>query len=448
MPQDPSDQYRSSNWDCTIASYGLSQSSSAEIELAEEAPYCQIYGIGTGQRNGDRFTKIGEYFEAKDLLKDHEGVVEGDRERSERRKREANYSDSAEEVPEEEEKAFNRKMKRERKAKKERENIQDKHDEDQGPPASSDIEGDVRTKFVRERGDPEEETEVEKPGSAPTNEDEKVDKRAGYLIEHNAGPDTDDNGESRDEDRKEVEHLLEQRRERVLRRIGDSEKTTGTPSREITDNDVSGSLREIETRMTSTSEPTTTEHEKATSTQPDTDDDAFTTIQFDADKETLRELGDEKNMIEDDKDYVMPSTIAADSEGHSPLNNIPERPLKRKTPRKFLSIDVETYLLKHVKRKMIYQLSINVINGFEALSALTSRSLRNIDICQINVILPKPSKKNFEQFASFYKYALKSMGLLPMIVDLIDGDTRIYFINTTSPVCLNLFLFSSGKLGG
>ncbi|EYC11425.1 hypothetical protein Y032_0050g1905 [Ancylostoma ceylanicum] len=415
MPQDPSDQYRSSNWDCTIASYGLSQSSSAEIELAEEAPYCQIYGIGTGQRNGDRFTKIGEYFEAKDLLKDHEGVVEGDRERSERRKREANYSDSAEEVPEEEEKAFNRKMKRERKAKKERENIQDKHDEDQGPPASSDIEGDVRTKFVRERGDPEEETEVEKPGSAPTNEDEKVDKRAGYLIEHNAG---------------------------------DSEKTTGTPSREITDNDVSGSLREIETRMTSTSEPTTTEHEKATSTQPDTDDDAFTTIQFDADKETLRELGDEKNMIEDDKDYVMPSTIAADSEGHSPLNNIPERPLKRKTPRKFLSIDVETYLLKHVKRKMIYQLSINVINGFEALSALTSRSLRNIDICQINVILPKPSKKNFEQFASFYKYALKSMGLLPMIVDLIDGDTRIYFINTTSPVCLNLFLFSSGKLGG
>ncbi|EYC11423.1 hypothetical protein Y032_0050g1905 [Ancylostoma ceylanicum] len=388
MPQDPSDQYRSSNWDCTIASYGLSQSSSAEIELAEEAPYCQIYGIGTGQRNGDRFTKIGEYFEAKDLLKDHEGVVEGtgDRERSERRKREANYSDSAEEVPEEEEKAFNRKMKRERKAKKERENIQDKHDEDQGPPASSDIEGDVRTKFVRERGDPEEETEVEKPGSAPTNEDEKVDKRAGYLIEHNA--------------------------------------------------------------VTSTSEPTTTEHEKATSTQPDTDDDAFTTIQFDADKETLRELGDEKNMIEDDKDYVMPSTIAADSEGHSPLNNIPERPLKRKTPRKFLSIDVETYLLKHVKRKMIYQLSINVINGFEALSALTSRSLRNIDICQINVILPKPSKKNFEQFASFYKYALKSMGLLPMIVDLIDGDTRIYFINTTSPVCLNLFLFSSGKLGG
>ncbi|RCN42686.1 hypothetical protein ANCCAN_11326 [Ancylostoma caninum] len=82
------------NWDCTIASYGLSQSSSVEVELAEEAPYCQIYGIGSDKRNEDKFTKIGEYFEAKDLLKEHDGVVEGDRERSERRKRETNYSDS------------------------------------------------------------------------------------------------------------------------------------------------------------------------------------------------------------------------------------------------------------------------------------------------------------------------------------------------------------------
>ncbi|RCN27202.1 hypothetical protein ANCCAN_27065 [Ancylostoma caninum] len=97
---------------------------------------------------------------------------------------------------------------------------------------------------------------------------------------------------------------------------------------------------------------------------------------------------------------------------------------------------------------MIYQLSINVINGFETLSALTSSSLKSIDICQINVILPKPSKKNLEQFAAFYKYSMRSMGLLPLVVDLIDKDTRIYFINTTSPACLNLFLFSSGKLGG
>ncbi|KIH65760.1 hypothetical protein ANCDUO_03913 [Ancylostoma duodenale] len=425
---------KKNNWDCTIASYGLSQSSSVEVELAEEAPYCQIYGIGSDKRNGDKFTKIGEYLEAKDLLKDHDGVVEGDRERTERRKRETNNSDSdhaeikekgkfvekvqkvkkqqteegknktlnkansklpskerefnelqnkesrhrtqahspkrshvnnatmdwhaelkeepvgkkmerklsknkvdkeeeigPDEVPEEEEKAFKRKLKKEKKARKQREEKQDKLNESQGAAPISDIDGDVRTKFVRERGDPEEGTEVEKSDSAAKNENGKVDKRAGYLIEHNA--DNDENGEDRGEDRKKVEHLLEQKRGDVLRRIGNvSHFKQGNRSN-------LDKLRgqNLPKKILIQHVPSTTGHEKSTSKQPDPEDDAYTTVQFDADKDTLKELGDEKAMIEDDKDYVMASTVAADSD---------------KTPRKFLNIDIETYLLKHIKRKV------------------------------------------------------------------------------------------------
>ncbi|RCN42687.1 hypothetical protein ANCCAN_11327, partial [Ancylostoma caninum] len=354
------------------------------------------------------------------------------------------HFNSADEVPEEEEKAFRRKLKKEKQARKERKDAQEKHDGSQGSAPSSDNDGDVRTKFARERGDLEEGNEVEQLDLESKNEEVKFDKRAGYLIEHNAGPDNEENGEDRGGDRKKVEHLLEQKRGSALKRIGDLEKTTEKPSTEIAD-DVSETF--------TTSGPSTTEQEKSANKQPDPEDDVYTTAQFDAGKEALTELGDEKAMIEDDKDYVMPSTVAVDRDNQSTLpgaqlEDQPEHPLKRKTTRKFLNVDIETYLLKHIKRKMIYQLSINVINGFEALSALTSSSLKSIDICQINVILPKPSKKNLEQFAAFYKYSMRSMGLLPLVVDLIDKDTRIYFINITSPACLNLFLFSSGKLGG
>ncbi|KHJ79160.1 hypothetical protein OESDEN_21200 [Oesophagostomum dentatum] len=69
---------------------------------------------------------------------------------------------------------------------------------------------------------------------------------------------------------------------------------------------------------------------------------------------------------------------------------------------------------------LIYQLSINVANGFDALEKLSSNKLRDLDICQVNIVLSKPAVKEIGQFASFFDDIMSKQYLMPVWVDFID----------------------------
>ncbi|KAK6751702.1 hypothetical protein RB195_003239 [Necator americanus] len=244
----------------------------------------------------------------------------------------------------------------------------------------------------------------------------KVDKRADYLIKYNRGPSSDEIILDRKKELKKAEQLLEQKRERASKKIEETMEMTSTPTEDFA------------TKKPGNSVPTKSldkDHQKSAN---GSDALESTTISFD--KETFGVNNDDDKMIEDDQDYVMQTTLSTDV---------------HEIPKEILSVDLETFILKNVRKRLIYQLSINVANGFYILEELAKKVLKSIDICQINIILLRPSNKNLEQFALFHKHIMENTGLLPLIAEEKNENIRIYLLNTSSWKCLELYSYNGVK---
>ncbi|KAK6751704.1 hypothetical protein RB195_003239 [Necator americanus] len=486
-------QNRAQAGNCTIAFYGLSESLSAELSLCQEEQNCQLYGIDSNKNQEIDFKKIGKFFEAKSNDVDMADKTHT----SERRKREEiilnDERSGFRKVPNsiEEDEKFTKKhnkeehneppqnmdkkgkhinnvtviwddqsdeqngKKKDRKLAKEvgetkeveqSSNVEDKVDKradylkkyNAGPNSAEEKaekkedakDSEQTLEKKREKG-PEERKETTVTGDEksedltnnnPGNRAEsknvmgKVDKRADYLIKYNRGPSSDEIILDRKKELKKAEQLLEQKRERASKKIEETMEMTSTPTEDFA------------TKKPGNSVPTKSldkDHQKSAN---GSDALESTTISFD--KETFGVNNDDDKMIEDDQDYVMQTTLSTDV---------------HEIPKEILSVDLETFILKNVRKRLIYQLSINVANGFYILEELAKKVLKSIDICQINIILLRPSNKNLEQFALFHKHIMENTGLLPLIAEEKNENIRIYLLNTSSWKCLELYSYNGVK---
>ncbi|KHJ90943.1 hypothetical protein OESDEN_09198 [Oesophagostomum dentatum] len=326
------------NFDCTIASYGLSQSFSVEQILSTEEPTCLLFAVDSDRSKGSHFKKIGEFFLTENLNK--EGVAGGSS-KQKRQKREA--KDSAEPTLEEAEVPKEEQVKVRGSRLKSKDTEKDSNDvKEESEPAKEVINTKLEA-VIENPSDRRGLSELKENNTKQHTIEEKVGKGTGLMNELNNG-------------NAGLHNVVE----KVQLKDGlNLDSNSFYPE---------GSLVGMRNSTN-------------------------------------------KSLVSD------ASNKWSGSEHKSKKKRVPA-----KIPKSILNMDLETFLLKHVKRNLIYQLSINVANGFDALEKLSSSKMRDLDICQVNIVLPKPAVKEIGQFASFFDDIMSKQYLMPVWVDFVDEE--------------------------